>query len=152
MVVSDALNFDPVATITDARGDKIGSTTNMKILEFHISDRPSVSAHVDAVRKRFCQRYWVLFHLRRFGFTQDELCKVYSNVIRPVADYCCVVYNSMMTNEQDELLDRCQAHALRCIFGKDMSYQKMRELAKVTTLKQRRIFFRMPPTDRSMGS
>ena len=44
----------------------------------------------------------------------------------------------MLTDEQDELLDRCQAHALRCIFGKDMSYEKMRELAGVTTLRQRR--------------
>ena len=64
---------------------------------------------------------------------------MYRTIIRPVADYCSVVYPSMLSDEQDEVLDRCQAHALRCIFGKDLSYEKMRELAQVTTLRQRRI-------------
>ena len=103
-----------------------------------MTDRPHVGAHVEALRKRFRQKYWVLFHLKRFGFSQQELCKVYRTVIRPVADYCCVVYNSFLTDKQDEILDQCQAHALRCIFGKDFSYQKMREMASVPTLRQRR--------------
>ena len=45
----------------------------------------------------------------------------------------------MLSDDQDEALDRCQAHALRCIFGKDMSYADMRKKAGVTTLRQRRI-------------
>ena len=45
----------------------------------------------------------------------------------------------MLTDEQDEVLESCQAHALRCIFGKDVPYAKMREKAGVTTLRQRRI-------------
>ena len=61
----------------------------MKILGFHMSGRPNVSAHVEAIRKRFRQRYWILFHLKRFGF----------NIIRPVANYCCVVYNLLLTDE-----------------------------------------------------
>ena len=104
-----------------------------------MSSKPNVSAHVEALRKRFRQRYWILFHLKRFGFSKDELCKVYRNIIRPVADYCAVVYHSMLSDEQDEQLDQCQAHALRCIFGKDVPYAKMRELAGVTTLRQRRV-------------
>ena len=63
---------------------------------------------------------------------------VYRTIIRPVADYCSVVYHAMLTDEQDEILDRCQAHALQCIFGKDMSYQRMHELAGVTPLRQSR--------------
>ena len=59
--------------------------------------------------------------------------------MRPIADFCCEVYHSLLTDEQDELLDSCQAHALRCIYGKGISYQKMREMAQVTTLRQRRI-------------
>ena len=44
----------------------------------------------------------------------------------------------MLTDEQDELLDRCQAHALRCIYGIGPSYREMREMAGVPTLRQRR--------------
>ena len=104
-----------------------------------MSNKPNVTAHVEALRKRFRQRYWVLFHLKSFGFSQEELCKVYKIIIRPVSDYCSVVYNSMLTDEQDEILERCQAHALRCIFGRDLTYQQMRERAGITTLRQRRL-------------
>ena len=67
-----------------------------------MSNRPTVSAHVEALRKRLRQRYWILFHLKRYGFSESDLCKVYRNIIRPVADYCCKVYHPMLTDEQDE--------------------------------------------------
>ena len=73
------------------------------------------------------QRYWILSHLRRFGFNQDELVKVYKTVVRPIADYCSVVYHPMLNDEQDEALDRCQAHALWCIYGMGISYSEMRK-------------------------
>ena len=135
LVVSDAQTFTPLAEIEDSEGNTIRSTGTMKVLGFHMSDRPTVAAQVEALRKRLRQRYWILFHLKNYGFSQQELCKVYRNVIRPIADYCCVVYHSMLTDEQDEVLERCQAHALRCIFGKDVPYAKMREKAGVTTLR-----------------
>ena len=50
---------------------------------------------------------------------------MYAVFIRPVIEFCCVVYHSLLNDRQDELIDQCQAHALRCIFGKDMSYSKM---------------------------
>ena len=92
-----------------------------------------------ALRRRFRQKYWILFHLKNFGFTKEELAKVYRTIILPTADYCSVVYRAMLTDEQDEVLDRCQAHALRCIYGKGVSYEKMRSMAGVKTLRQRRI-------------
>ena len=54
-------------------------------------------------------------------------------------DYCAVVYHPGLTDEQDQQLERLQSSALRCIYGYEMSYMKMRELAEVTTLRQRRI-------------
>ena len=139
LVVSDSVAYEHVAVMEDSEGNCIRSGRSMKILGFHMSNKPNVSAHVEALRRHFWQRYWVLFHLKSFGFSQEELCKVYKTIIRPVADYCSVVYNSMLTDEQDEVLERCQAHALRCIFGRDLSYQQMRERAGVTTLRQRRL-------------
>ena len=54
-------------------------------------------------------------------------------------DHCCVVYHSFLTDAQDKELDRLQAHALRYIYGKDLSYSCMRRLAGVTTLRERRV-------------
>ena len=89
--------------------------------------------------KRFRRQYWTLFHLRRAGFSSEELAKVYRTVMLPVADYCQVVYHSMITDEQDQLIERLQSKALKCIYGPYLSYAEMREKAGVTTLRQRRI-------------
>ena len=62
---------------------------------------------------------------------------VYTTMIRPVADYGCVVYHSSLTDKQDEELDRLQNHALKCIFGPLLG-RKLRDLAGVTMLRRRR--------------
>ena len=45
----------------------------------------------------------------------------------------------MLSDAQDEALERLQSHALKCIFGPNLSARKLRELAGVTTLRVRRI-------------
>ena len=80
-----------------------------------------------------------MYHLKHHGFNQAELAKVYRTVVRPIFDYCCVVYHPMLTDDQDQLLERLQRQALKIIYGKDLSYTQMREKAEVTTLRQRRV-------------
>ena len=92
-----------------------------------------------ALSKRVRTKYWVLYHLRKAGFSQKELARVYRTCILPVFDYCCVVYHPLLTDEQDQAVKRLQSSALRCIYGYEMSYAKMREMAEVKTLGQRRI-------------
>ena len=76
LVVSDALSYNPVVEICDAGGARLRSGKSMKILGFHMSDRPGVGAHVEAIRRRFRQRYWVLFHLKKYGFNKRSLQSV----------------------------------------------------------------------------
>ena len=117
LVISDALTYDPAVFIEDSQGERIISGEGMKVLGFTFSRRPSVAAHVEALIRRVRRRYWILIHLRTFGFSEDELARVYRTIVRPVFDHCAVVYHSMLTDSQDEELDRCQAHALRYIYG-----------------------------------
>ena len=49
------------------------------------------------------------------------------------------VFHSMMSDSQDEALERLQTHALKCIFGPGLSGRRMRELAGIPTLRERRI-------------
>ena len=60
-------------------------------------------------------------------------------MIRPVADYGCIVYHLSLTDEQDELLDRLQNQALRCIYGPGISGRRMREQSGLVTLRDRRV-------------
>ena len=80
----------------------------------------------------------MLRNLKNSGFTNEELVTVYKTMIRPVADYGCVVYHSSLSDQQDELLDNLQNGALRCIFGPGISGRQMRELASIETLRKRR--------------
>ena len=139
LCVSDSLNFRSVAYICDNDNNELKSGQRMKLLGFHFDRRPTCHAHVDALRKRMRERTWVLWHLKHAGFTQKELSTAYRQVIRPVLDYCCVIYHSLLTDEQDQLVERLQAQALKCIFGYKMSYKEMRARAEVTTLRERRI-------------
>ena len=51
MVVSDSLGSEKTAFVVDGDGNELESTKKMKILGFHMSDRPTVAAHVEALRK-----------------------------------------------------------------------------------------------------
>ena len=57
----------------------------------------------------------------------------------PIADYCAAVYHPLLNDEQDQIIERLQAQALKCIYGPYLSYAQMRLLADVTTLRERRI-------------
>ena len=63
------------------------------------------------------------------------MATVYKSIIRPTLDYCLVVYHSMLTDEQDQAVERLQSHALKSIFMFCIPYGDMREMAGVTTLR-----------------
>ena len=139
LCISDAQTYKAASHFYDSEGNVLESGQSMKILGFHMDSRPSVHAHVQALKTRMREKYWVLRHLGKAGFTVEELARVYVTVIRPVLDYCAVVYHPMLTDEQDQAIERLQAQALKCIYGYKDSYAMMREKAGITTHRARRI-------------
>ena len=77
LVISDSLNYETAAYIEGSDGEKIVSGDAMKIPGFWFSRRPKVALHVANLKKKMRRRYWVLIHLKVFGFSKDELAKVY---------------------------------------------------------------------------
>ena len=127
LLVSDKMLYTPEAFIEDGNGTRITSgSESIKILGFHIGSDGSCWHHVKAITKNIRQRYWVLWNLRAFGFDQDELVRVYTSTIRPLADYCSVVYHSALTDEMDEALENAQ---------NGLSARKMRDLSGLPTLR-----------------
>ena len=139
IVISDSLNYTPKTFICDKDGEQIDCTDSIKILGFEFGKKPTVAQQVKAILGKFRRKYWSLRHLKKLGFCHDELVKVYKTVLLPAADYCDVVYHSMLTDEQDEALENAQVGALRTIFDYKLSARKLREKAGVTTLRERRI-------------
>ena len=112
LCVSDAQTYEARAYLLEQDGGRLESGQSMKVLGFHIDSRPSVHAHVQALQRRMRDTTWVLRHLGRAGFNQKELATVYRTIIRPILDYCAVVYHPMLTDEQDQQVERLQALSL----------------------------------------
>lgn len=139
LCVSDSLNFKTLAYIKDSNDNQIECSESMRVLGFYLSNKTGVGLHVSEISKKVRQKFWVLYHLRKLGFTEDELVSVYRSVVLPIFDYCCPVYHSLLSDLQDQALERAQVGALRCIFGYSLSARKLREKAGLQTLRARRI-------------
>ena len=139
LCISDSLNFKTRAFIVDSGGNRIDSGDKLKVLGWHFSDKPNVDAHVAVLKRRFRERYWVLRHLKHNGFSELDLLRVYSTMVRPVADYMMEAYHSLLTDGQDEAIERLQTHALKCIYGPRLSGRRMRAMSGLSTLRERRI-------------
>ena len=111
----------------------------MKMLEFHFSAKPTVQLHIEKTVKKMHQRYLALRRLGKFGMTQPELVAVYRSVVLPLAGYCSPAYHSMMTDQQDELMEGAQTGALRAIYGYGISARRLRAESSLQTLRSRRI-------------
>ena len=84
LCISDSLNYKAAAQFEDAGGAVLQSGESMKVLGFHLDSRPTVHAHVAALKKRMRETKWILRHLKRAGFTESELATVYT----------CLLYTS----------------------------------------------------------
>ena len=133
--------FKAEAYLEDSGGERLTASfpDTLKMLGFHFSERPTVAEHVGVMMRRFRSRYWILIHLKNAGFNEEELLKVYRVIIRPVHDYMSVVYHAMLTDDQDEKIERLQAHALKYIYGWRLPYARLREITGLPTLRARRI-------------
>ena len=138
MVISEIKGYLPAAHFFDNQGNKVNSVDEMKILGFHFSSNPDMSAQVASIKKKFRSRVWILRHLGHRGFSRDDLLKVYRSIILPVHDYCSCVYNSSLTLGQASALERLQAQALKSIYGYEHSYRSLLEMSGLERLQTRR--------------
>ena len=138
MCVSAAMDYKADAFILDADQNRIGCTDTIKALGLRFSSSLDMEAQVRHVVKTVRMRYWTLRNLKRNGLSTDELVQVYKTTIRPVTEYGCVVYHPSLTDEQDERLERLQDHALKCIYGSELSARRLRGLSELVTLRERR--------------
>ena len=138
MCISGATDFVADAYILDEDLNRIGCSQKIKALGLRFSNRLDMEDHVQYIIKSMRSRYWTLRNLKNSGFNCEELVHVYKTMIRPVVEYGCVVYHSSLTDDQDERLERLQDHALKCIFGTEQSARRLRGLADLPTLRERR--------------
>ena len=136
MCIRDRYEAD--AFILDSDQNRIECSNRIKALGVYFSNRLDMEEHVLHIIRAMSSRYWTLRNLKLNGFTTDELVHVYKTMLRPVVEYGCPVYHLSLTDDQDERIERLQDHALKCIFGPELSARRLRGLAGLTTLRERR--------------
>ena len=79
----------------------------MKILEFVFGERPNAGAHVDYVIQKYNRAVWSINHLKKARIPNNVLVKIYCSMLRPIIEFCSVVYHPMLTQEQDVRIESC---------------------------------------------
>ena len=99
----------------------------MKQLGFYFSGKPDAQEHIDHVKKKVREHFWILRHMKMAGTSCDDLVALYKCFILPLIDYSSVVYHSLLTSRQADSIENLQATALKIIYGCSQSYQKILE-------------------------
>ena len=81
---------------------------------------------------------WALVHFKRANINCDVLCRVYQIMLRPLLEYCHVIYNSMLSKEQSEKLESLQKRALKIVYGFGFTYEDLLTKAGMQKLQERR--------------
>ena len=77
--------------------------------------------------------------LKGHGLPSCDLLTIYLGYIRPILEYAAPVWNSGLTRNQCERLERVQRRALRIAFGHDYThYDKVLQESSLTSLEDRR--------------
>ena len=138
LCILSARSYRPKPFLITSNGNEILPVDTMKILGFHFNNEPSVNYNMQIVQRKFKCRIWSLRHLKRNGFSKSELVRVYTSMIRPVAEYCSSVFHSMITSADSLELERIQMQALKGIFCWRISYSKLLEMSGLERLDTRR--------------
>ena len=110
-----------------------------KVLGVIIQHDLKWNAQIDDMLSKANKRLFMLRSLKKFGFDQDELTVVYKSYLRPVIEYCDVVWHPSITKKQSKTIERIQKRACRTILGRKYhSYSDALSMCDLDSLEERR--------------
>ena len=91
--------------------------------------------HVNHITSKASRKLYLIRLLKRFGMPLSDLITVFTAYIRPILAYCCIVWNSSLTQQQSAKIETMQKRALRIIVGAQYeSYNQALETCNVISL------------------
>ena len=99
-------------------GSKIVNRVNeFKLFGIWFTCNCKWNKHIDDIRTRANDRLILLSRLKRSGLSTAELLKYYKGCIRPIMEYACPVWHTMLTDKLNSQLELIQTRALRIVLG-----------------------------------
>jgi hypothetical protein len=125
---------------TDSNSVSIERVQQFKLLGINLSHDMCWQAHIDAISTKAASRLHFLRILKKSGLNPGHLLHFYLTVIRPLLEYCSVVWHHTLSKTQSESLEAIQRRALRIIYPQPvgLSYSSALQYADLSSLYNRR--------------
>ena len=95
--------------------------------------------HVSHITSNASRKLYLIRLLKRFGMPTSDLITLFTSYIRPILEYCCIVWHSSLTLQQIATIETIQKRALRMILGTQYeSYDQALLSCNMISLKARR--------------
>ena len=136
---SQNYQFYPRMTIPGSNKNlEIVGTT--KLVGVTLSSDLKFHEHVQGLVKKAYKKIWMLRRLKDFGVKEVDLLDVYEIQIRSLLEYCVPAWNSSLTEEDINELERVQKTAMKILHGeKYIDYKTSLESCKLESLEDRRL-------------
>ena len=77
-------------------------------------------------------------HIKRARIPVSTILNVYCIMLRPIIEFCNVIYHPMLTLDQNKRIEHLQKTGLRIIYGFGYNYDELLGKAGVRSLEDRR--------------
>lgn len=132
---SKQLNQCPPIIINNTTIERVLSS---KVLGVIISHDLTWNKHVDYITNKATKRIYMLVRCKRAGVTRKDLRGIYCAIIRPILEYCCVVWHTTLPKYLHDQLESIQRRVTRLFCGHEMSYSERLHELNLKTLHDRR--------------
>ena len=117
----------------------IETTETLKLLGLHLRSDLKWIDNTSAMTKKGYSRLWIIKRLKSLGASQDDLKDVYNKQVRSVLEFGVPVWNSNITKQEVQDIERIQKSFLRIVLGLDYSeYSIALDKLEMETLESRR--------------
>ena len=112
----------------------------VKLLGVWLQEDGGWEKHIRETCKKAYARMSLLTKLKYAGVKRDDLIDIYKKFIRSVLEFCSVAMHGSLSESQSNLLEHCQAVALRIVLQSEYeSYSSALILTGLQKLSQRRL-------------
>ena len=131
------LDFTPTYDIGKS---SLETAETMKILGIVLENDLSWNKNTNYIVEKAYKRLWMIKRLKYLGAKRDDLTDIYTKQIRSVLEFGVPIWNSSLTQQNSQEIERVQKTFLHILLGRDYTdYQSALKIAKLDTLEDRRL-------------
>ena len=131
-----SMDFMPALEIG---GEPLELVDSMRLLGVTVSSDLKWTKNTADIVKRACNKLWILRRLKGLGAQEHELLDMYGKHCRSIIEFAVPVWQSSITVEERQQIERVQKTALHIILGERyQSYRNALEITGLESLETRR--------------